>query len=151
MTQAKLLFRRKVPVSYKCYSADMVQVASTLMRRGLACALWLAAVLPLQAADTPEALFRARVEPILKEYCSDCHADGANKGNVAFDRFKTTDDLLKPELWAKVLKNTRAELMRLYKRQPSVEEKQRLEEWIKRSAFQIEPGNRIWAAGWCGG
>ena len=78
---------------------------------------------------------------MLKEYCYDCHGDGAKKGNVAFDELKN-DTLLNHELWLKVLKNTRAGLMPPEKKsKPSADERARLEQWIKYSAFGIEPKN----------
>jgi hypothetical protein len=66
-----------------------------------------------------------------------------NKGGVAFDEFKSDDALLaKHDLWQAVLKNTRAGLMPPAKKpQPSPEERQRLEEWIKFDAFGINPRN----------
>ena len=64
-------------------------------------------------AELPAAAhFRKNVQPVLEKYCSDCHADGMNKGGVAFDEFKSDDALLaKHDLWLAVLKNTRAGLM----------------------------------------
>src|SRR5258706_308994 len=56
--------------------------------------------------------FRTQIQPVLKEFCFDCHGDGANKGNVAFDSFSTDADLLdNHDLWFKALKNLRAGLM----------------------------------------
>src|SRR5256885_2158434 len=87
--------------------------------------------------------FRKKMQPILEKYCSDCHADGMNKGGVAFDEFKSDEALLgKHDLWLAVLKNTRAGLMPpAKKRQPSAEERQRLEEWIKFESFGIDARN----------
>ena len=54
--------------------------------------------------------FRKNIQPILKEFCYDCHADGANKGNVAFDEFKSDAAMLQDhDLWWKALKNLRAD------------------------------------------
>ncbi len=94
-------------------------------------------------AEIPAAAqFRREVEPILKEYCSDCHADGESKGGVAFDVFKTDAALLHPELWFNVLKNTRAGLMPPAKKpRPSAADQQKLERWIKYAAFGIDPKN----------
>ena len=72
------------------------------------------AVAPLsQAASAPDpGLFEKEIRPILSRYCYDCHGDGASKGKLAFDGFKSTDELLaKRDLWLAVLKNTRAGLM----------------------------------------
>src|SRR5471030_211891 len=86
------------------------------------------------------AQFHKDVEPILTQYCSDCHADGAKKGGVAFDELKSDEALLKPDLWLHALKNTRAGLMPPRKKpQPTPEEQQTLERWIKYSAFGIDP------------
>jgi hypothetical protein len=86
--------------------------------------------------------FRKEIQPILTEYCSDCHADGAKKGNVAFDELKSDDALLNHELWLKVLKNVRAGLMPPEKKpKPSADERAKLEQWIKYSAFGIDPRN----------
>src|SRR5258706_4835820 len=87
------------------------------------------------------AQFRNEVQPILKEYCFDCHGDGAKKGGVAFDEL-TSDAVVQPELWLKVLKNTRAGLMPpRNKPRPSSANQQKLEHWIKYEAFAIDPKN----------
>jgi len=86
--------------------------------------------------------FRKEVQPILTKYCSDCHADGAKKGGVAFDELKSDEALLKPDLWVHALKNTRAGLMPpRNKPRPTAEEQQTLERWIKYAAFGIDPKN----------
>ncbi|HWN96475.1 MAG TPA: DUF1592 domain-containing protein [Methylomirabilota bacterium] len=87
--------------------------------------------------------FRNDVQPILKEYCYDCHADGANKGGVSFDEFKSDAAMLENhELWLKALKNVRANIMPPPKKsQPSADQKRRLEQWIKTAVFQSDPQN----------
>src|ERR1700729_1789899 len=81
---------------------------------------WAASVLALAIVGRPAAAsdaqaverYRKEVQPILFKYCFECHADGAKKGNVSFDTFKSDDDLVnKRELWHAVLKNTRANIM----------------------------------------
>ncbi|HZJ15923.1 MAG TPA: DUF1592 domain-containing protein [Chthoniobacteraceae bacterium] len=86
--------------------------------------------------------FRKNIEPLLSEFCFDCHGDGEKKGNVVFDEFKSDDALVgSHELWLGVLKNMRAGLMPPKKKpQPSAEERKRIEEWIKFEAFGIDPG-----------
>jgi Protein of unknown function (DUF1587)/Protein of unknown function (DUF1595)/Protein of unknown function (DUF1592)/Planctomycete cytochrome C len=92
-------------------------------------------------ADVPAtAQFRKDVQPILKEFCYDCHGDGAKKGDVAFDELKTDAQVLDHKLWLKVLTNVRAGLMPPEKKPHlSPAEQQRLERWIKFSAFEIDP------------
>jgi hypothetical protein len=94
---------------------------------------------PLAVSGPPE--FHHDIRPILENYCFDCHADGANKGNVAFDQFKSDADLLaNRDLWLRVLKNLRAGLMPPQsKAQPSSAEKELVAQWIKRVAFDIDP------------
>src|SRR5438552_14494220 len=83
--------------------------------------------------------FRKDIQPILKEYCYDCHGDGMDKGNVAFDEFKSDEELLgKRDLWWAVLKNLRAGIMPPAKKpRPPETEKRRLEDWIKYEAFGL--------------
>ena len=49
--------------------------------------------LPVIAA-APAKQFHDKIQPLLTQYCYDCHADGMNKGNVAFDEFKTDQAVL---------------------------------------------------------
>jgi hypothetical protein len=85
--------------------------------------------------------FQKNVQPVLPQYCYDCHADGANKGNVALDQFKSDQDIAKNrELWWKVLKNVRAGIMPPQKKdRPGESDKLRLANWIKYDAFGIDP------------
>ena len=94
------------------------------------------------AAADATAQFRKDIQPVLKEFCYDCHGDGAKKGGLAFDELKTDGALLDHDLWLKVLKNTRAGLMPPEKKpHPSTGELAKVEEWIKYSAFGIDPKN----------
>ncbi|HTD66893.1 MAG TPA: DUF1592 domain-containing protein, partial [Candidatus Limnocylindria bacterium] len=99
--------------------------------------------LPAIGADQTGAQFRKEVQPILKEYCYDCHGDGANKGQVAFDEFKSDEALLADnDLWLKALKNVRAGIMPPPKKsQPSAEQRRQLEQWIKTAVFKADPQN----------
>ena len=78
---------------------------------------------------------------MLAKYCADCHADGEAKGGIAFDTFKSDADLAgNHELWLKVVKNLRTNLMPPAKKEkPSAEEVKRLENWVKYDAFGINP------------
>lgn len=96
------------------------------------------------AADTTGAArFQMEIQPLLKEFCYDCHGDGANKGNVAFDEFKSAQAALENrELWWKALKNLRGALMPPPKKpQPSAEQKARVVQWIKDAVFEVDPEN----------
>src|SRR5947209_6234063 len=89
------------------------------------------------------ASFRQNIRPILQTYCFDCHADGANKGNIAFDEFKSDEAVVENrELWGKAFKMLRAGLMPPAKKpRPTSQEREQLITWIKRGVFDIDPQN----------
>ena len=89
------------------------------------------------------ALFQKTIQPILEAHCYECHADGVDKAGIAFDKLSTDDQLLhQPDLWLKVIKNTRAGLMpadgnpRL-----SAQDQATLDNWIEFTAFGLDPKN----------
>jgi hypothetical protein len=96
-------------------------------------------------ANTEPASIRAyqdTVLPLLEKHCYECHGDGYDKGKVAFDLLETPDQILAPDLWVKVLVNTRAGLMPAeQKPRLSPNEQATLERWIKRDVFHIDPKN----------
>src|SRR5688500_10891318 len=110
--------------------------------------LGLSAPSPVAAAEAQAAAahtvpsYEKDVLPILENYCFDCHADGLNKGNVAFDA-PANDALLKNhDLWLKVIKNVRAGIMPPAKKdRPNPDELRTLEKWVKYGAFGIDPAN----------
>jgi len=112
--------------------------------------LWLIPVLigtNGQAADSGNAAanFHAKIKPLLTKYCFDCHADGVNKGRVAFDEFANDAELLaKRELWLAALKNVRAGVMPPLEEdnpRPTPAEIAQLSDWIKFEAFGLDPAH----------
>ena len=58
------------------------------------------------------AKFHATIEPILQERCYQCHSGTDNLTPVAIDALKTDDSIANnPDLWLKVLRNTRSHIM----------------------------------------
>ncbi len=114
----------------------------------IALGLITAALLPAANSDgavtdnSPIGVYNSSVLPILEDHCYECHGDGYDKGKVAFDRLETDEQILKPDLWLKVLLNTRAGLMPA-ERKPRLSEKEQatLERWIKYDVFRIDPAN----------
>jgi mono/diheme cytochrome c family protein len=94
-----------------------------------------------EPGSAPE--FRRDVRPILEQFCFDCHADGANKGGVAFDEVNPDHGFADSrDLWWKALKNVRAGLMPPAKKpQPSAEQKALIARWIKTTVFEANPAN----------
>jgi mono/diheme cytochrome c family protein len=86
--------------------------------------------------------FHADILPMLEKHCYECHGDGYDKGKVAFDSLDTDEKILNPELWLRVLNNTRAGLMPAERNPPlSPAEQGRLEQWIKQSVFRLDARN----------
>jgi hypothetical protein len=94
----------------------------------------------VHAADPVIAEYHSVITPILETHCYECHGDGFDKGKVAFDALDTDAKVLSPDLWLKVLSNTRAGLMPAERkpRLPAAEQ-QKLERWIKYGVFKIDP------------
>lgn len=89
------------------------------------------------------AFYEKEIQPILSEHCFDCHADGADKGNVVFDGPGGFDALMaKTDLWVHVLKNVRSDLMPPAKKDriPAAD-REKLVTWLKREALQLDPQN----------
>src|SRR5437773_12178376 len=55
--------------------------------------------------------FHTAIQPILSQYCYDCHGEGMSKGKLAFDELSDEDLTNRRDLWVAVLKNVRAGLM----------------------------------------
>ncbi len=112
-----------------------------LVGTGFDCALAEETATPRPSAAVT---YRRDIEPILKKYCHDCHADGMDKGGVAFDAFKSDAELMgQTKLWLAALKNTRAGLMPPKEEgaRPSAAELDTLARWIKHEAFALDPEN----------
>src|SRR5688572_6321218 len=84
--------------------------------------------------------YHKTILPMLEKHCFECHGDGYDKGKVAFDSLETPDQILNPELWLRVLRNTRAGLMPAEDNPHlSATEQATLERWIKRDVFHLDP------------
>jgi hypothetical protein len=95
----------------------------------------------VSSEDQALAQFQKVVSPILRERCYECHGDGAKKAGIAFDALTTSDQILhNPQLWLKVLRNTRSHIMPPPdEKQPTTTEQIALEQWIKTGGFQLDP------------
>ena len=123
--------------------------------RGLAWAAGLLGVggLPVLAAATAApidgaheaselAIFRSDIEPVLDQYCYDCHGYGSDKGGVTLDGFESDGDLLNPALWLRAFKNVRGGLMPPKDEvELPEEERAQLLSWIKGRVFAADPQN----------
>jgi len=97
-----------------------------------------------RAAEVSGAMeFHKGVEPIIHQYCYECHGDGEKKGGVAFDEFASDQAILtNRDLWWTALKYLRAGIMPPPKHdRPTPAEKQRIAAWVKSAVFAIDPNN----------
>jgi hypothetical protein len=90
-----------------------------------------------------EISFKKEIEPLLQDYCFDCHGDGSAKGEFSMDEY---DDLSKHlddvEHWLAVWRNLRSQIMPPPKKdQPDLEEKRQLLGWIEKRVFKLDPKN----------
>jgi mono/diheme cytochrome c family protein len=94
------------------------------------------------AAESPLQSFTKDIQPVLDEYCYDCHGNGFKKGGVQLDDFKTDADIQDHALWWRVMKNVRAGIMppATEARVPS-EDVKKLMTWIKLDAFSLDPAH----------
>lgn len=114
----------------------------------LICLLQSAALLTLttflQAADDPlrgKAEFDARIAPLLEKYCYDCHSDGVEKGDFAFDQhpeYKALKGDL--ALWDLVRQQISTHVMPPQKKTaPTLQERDAMVKWIDESVFWFDP------------
>jgi hypothetical protein len=97
-----------------------------------------------RAVEAPGAAqFHKQIQPILQQYCYDCHGDGEKKGGVAFDELTSDQAVLtNRDLWWTALKYLRSGVMPPPKKdRPTLAEQQRITAWIKSAVFGIDPNN----------
>jgi Protein of unknown function (DUF1592)/Protein of unknown function (DUF1588)/Protein of unknown function (DUF1587)/Protein of unknown function (DUF1585)/Protein of unknown function (DUF1595)/Planctomycete cytochrome C len=92
---------------------------------------------------TASADFKKNIQPVLEEYCYDCHGGGESRGGVTLDAFNSNTNLAAGrDVWWRVLKNLRAGLMPPAKKsQPTKEQKEVIQHWIKSAVFEADPLN----------
>ena len=102
----------------------------------------LAFLQPAEAVDASTD-FKKNIQPVLEEFCYDCHGGGEKSGGVALDAFNsTTNFAASRDVWWRVMKNLRAGLMPPVKKsQPTKEQKELIQHWIKDSVFEVNPLN----------
>jgi hypothetical protein len=111
----------------------------------LAAGVLLTTVLSASATPAPDAPLRSfskEVQPILDEYCYNCHGDGEKKGGIDLDAFESDADIRNHTIWLRVMKNVRVGIM-----PPATEPRvppeamKTLMTWIKREAFSLDPAH----------
>ena len=100
----------------------------------------LPSVCALLHAD-PAGQWQREIVPILENYCYDCHADGAKKGDFSLDAFASIAAMQsRRDIWKRVRENLAYELMPpINKDQPSPDERKKLIDWIDAAVFPVDP------------
>lgn len=84
--------------------------------------------------------YQKHVEPLIEKYCIGCHSNDSKKGGISFETDKPATLVQDQEMWSKALRMVRTEMMPPKgKKRPSADEQRQLEQWIKYSAFGIDP------------
>jgi len=87
------------------------------------------------------AQWSAEIEPILEEYCFDCHGDGIKKGGLAINRYPTIDSMQADRpTWLKLRNYLTHTLMPpADEAQPSGDKRAKLLNWIDAAVFPVDP------------
>lgn len=88
-----------------------------------------------------EAAYRQKIEPLLQKYCFDCHSDGVEKGDFAFDEYKTYGELRADMvLWDHARHMLATHVMPPEKKpKPSLTERDEIMAWIDDAVFWFDP------------
>ncbi|MBV63085.1 MAG: hypothetical protein CMP45_01065 [Rickettsiales bacterium] len=95
-------------------------------------------------SETKPPSYDKEILPILEEHCFDCHGDGAAKGGLSLDQWKTSKERLQDmESWKDIMKNVASKTMPPAKKksQPSDEERKKIVHWIESEVFRFDPDN----------
>jgi hypothetical protein len=99
----------------------------------------LAGVAPAPAA-VKEPSYTEDLQPFIKQYCGDCHSNGSQEGDFAFDRYASLNAIKKDRgIWTKVLRLIELGAMPpAAATQPSSEERQKAAEWLNHQLFFVD-------------
>lgn len=90
----------------------------------------------------PRALvYEKEAEPLLVQFCYDCHGDDSDKGGISLDTYADRSSLLADHAtWKQVRENlVNRKMPPSDKAQPSAAERKQLIAWIDQGVFKIDP------------
>ena len=93
----------------------------------------LLALAPHRAAADAALAFQSKVEPLLKNYCTDCHGPKKQKGKVDLTARTLPELTAKPEMWFRALEQVESGDMPSddEKKQPTAAERAQFAAWIR--------------------
>jgi hypothetical protein len=88
--------------------------------------------------------FAKDVQPLLVKYCYDCHGDGAHKGDVALDKYKTIADVVKNQtVWETAMHHINTQEMPPPDAGnfPDRADRERITDWIAGTLYNYDPAH----------
>lgn len=112
-----------------------------LLVRALLASLLIASAQGTKPLELRTKDFQENIQPFLQDYCFDCHGEGSSKGNLSLDDQESgAHHLDNKELWLKIWKNLRTDLMPPSdKDQPKAAQRQKVVVWIEQNVFLLDP------------
>jgi mono/diheme cytochrome c family protein len=98
-------------------------------------------------ADPPVAAskdFNSQVTPLLRQYCYECHGDGASAGDLELDGYETREQMVEAtSTWQKVIAYARNHVMPPPEADahPSQDERDQIVAAIQQQLYQFDPAN----------
>src|SRR5262249_7473598 len=88
-----------------------------------------------------EDTFKKEIQPILQQYCYDCHGNGKSKGDLALDHYKSVEAIRGDrKKWEMVLKNVKSgEMPPEKKPQPSQAQRDLIAKFVQDQIFPVDP------------
>jgi hypothetical protein len=92
-------------------------------------------------ARAKEDSFKKEVQPLLQQYCYDCHGNGKHKGDLALDKYKSIDSIRADKKeWELVLRNVKSgEMPPEKKPQPTQAQRELLAKFVEEVVFPVDP------------
>jgi hypothetical protein len=102
-------------------------------------AILLAVVSPALLAK--DDAFKKQIQPILQQYCYDCHGNGKSKGDLTLDKYKTLESIRADrKIWELVLRNIKSgEMPPEKKPQPTLAQRDTLTKFVEEQVFPVDP------------
>src|SRR5688572_22346024 len=85
--------------------------------------------------------FQKQIQPILRQFCYDCHGNGKDKGDLTLDKYKTVESIRADrKIWELVLRNVKSgEMPPEKKPQPTLAQRETLMKFVEEQVFPIDP------------
>ncbi len=121
----------------------MTVFSNNLHLVGLVLLLLVGSALAEEEKENLEERFEREIEPIMVNYCYDCHGDGVKEGELALDDFGSISEMVADrDQWQKIRDHIDFRLMPPPDEfAPEEEERAKLVRWIDDAIFPVDPAN----------